>query len=247
MPEEIKNRMQCAEFDALLSDVLDGKLSGRQLEDFTAHAQACALCGPLLAEAKAGQEWIKSLQEVDPPANLVHNILAATTGREVSKAPAEPARSWKDVLMRWLRPVFGPAVALARQPRFAMSFSMVFFSLSVTMSLAGVNVSDIRHLDLRPSAIKRAYYTTTGKVVKYYENIRFVYEVESRVREFRRATAPAEPGPEQKDRKPRNNDTSGQPDQKQERNYSQENNQPILASFSDEPPVVTVTAHRRLS
>ena len=163
MPGESTNRMQCAEFDALLSDVLDGRLEGRQLEAFTAHAEACAACGPLLADARAGQHWMKSLAEVEPPANLVHNILAATTGREVSAAPASPARSLKDRLTGWLAPVFGPVFALAKQPRFAMSFSMVFFSLSVTMSLAGVNVNDIRHLDLRPSAIKRAISRPQGK------------------------------------------------------------------------------------
>ena len=85
--------------------------------------------------------------------------------------------------------------------------------------------------------------------MKYYENIRFVYEVESRVREFRRTATPAEPGPAEKDKKPKDNknDTSGQPDQKQQRNYSQEGNQPVMAGLPGEPPVVTVTAHRRFS
>jgi hypothetical protein len=134
-------------------------------------------------------------------------------------------------------------VNLARQPRFAMSFGMAFFSLSVTLSIAGVRVGDLAHLDLRPSAIKRTYYQTTAKVVKYYENIRVVYEVESRVREFKKATTPAEQPEPKKDRK---NDTSGQPDQKQQRNYSQGENAPILASIPALPPVVTVTTYRRL-
>jgi Putative zinc-finger len=247
MPGEFKTRMQCAEFDALLTDVLDGKLTGQKLEDFEAHGRVCPACGPLLADAQAGHRWLKGLPEVEPPVNLVHNILAATTGREVSTAPAAPSRTWKEALGGWLRPVFGPVLAMARQPRFAMSFSMVFFSLSITMSLAGVNMSDIRHLDLRPSAVKHAYYTTTGKVVKYYENIRFVYEVESRVREFRRSVAPAEPAPAENEKKPKNNDTSGQPDQKQERNYSQGDDQPVLARLPGKPPVVTEPAHRRFS
>ena len=85
---------------------------------------------------------------------------------------------------------------MSRQPRFAMSFGMAFFSLSISLSLAGVKVSDVRRVDLRPSAIKRTYYETTGRVVKYYENIRFVYEIESRVREFKRVTAPAGTGPQ---------------------------------------------------
>ncbi len=128
-----------------------------------------------------------------------------------------------------------------------MSFGMAFFSLSISLSLAGVKLSDLRHADLRPSAIRRSYYETTGKVVKYYENIRFVYEIESRVREFKRATTPAEPAPEKKDHNQRNDNTSGQPEQKQERNYSQGENQVILASLPENRPVVTVTTYRRFS
>ena len=131
-----------------------------------------------------------------------------------------------------------------------MSFGMAFFTLSVTLSLAGVRLNDLRHVDLRPSAIRRTYYETSGRVVKYYENIRFVYEIESRVRQFKQATAPAEQPPEQQnnDRKDKNkNNTSGQPEQKQERNYSQEGNQPVFASLPNDPPVVSVTTYRRLS
>ncbi|MGA8309234.1 MAG: hypothetical protein WB755_04345, partial [Terriglobales bacterium] len=84
-----------------------------------------------------------------------------------------------------------------------------------------------------------------GRAVKYYENIRFVYEIESRVREFKRATAPAETSPKEQNKEPKNNNTSGQPEQNQERNYSQEDNQPVLASIPNDPPVVNVTTYRR--
>jgi hypothetical protein len=249
MPGESKNGMQCSEFDLLLSEVLDETLSGDRLEKFQAHGRVCPVCGPLLAEAKEGRQWLKSLQEVEPPANLVHNILIATTGIETARstAPVKPKTSWKDALGGWLRPVMAPVWAVARQPRFAMSFGMAFFSLSLALSMAGVKLSDLRHMDLRPSAVKRTYYETQGRVVKYYENIRFVYEIESRVREFKRATTPAEPGPAPEERKERknNNNTSGQPEQKQERNYSQEGTQPVLASAPNDPPVVTVTTYRR--
>jgi hypothetical protein len=114
-----------------------------------------------------------------------------------------------------------------------MSFGMAFFTLSVTLSISGVRLSDIRHLDLRPSAIRRTYYETTGRVVKYYENIRFVYEIESRVRQFKQATTPAEEPPATQEEKRKNdkNKSSGQPEQRQERNYSQEGNQPVFASL----------------
>lgn len=248
MPGESKNGMQCAEFDLLLSEVLDETLSGDRLEKFQAHGRVCAVCGPLLAEAKEGRQLLKSLREVEPPVNLVHNILVATTGIESARVKtSQPKTAWKDKVGGWLQPVLTPVYATIRQPRFAMSFGMAFFSLSLALSMAGVKLSDLGHLDLRPSAVKRAYYETQGRVVKYYENIRFVYEIESRVREFKRSTTPAEPGPapeEQKERK-NNNNTSGQPEQNQQRNYSQEGTQPVLASAPYDPPVVTVTTYRR--
>src|SRR5690242_13369079 len=120
MPGEGKNGMQCAQFDALLGDALDGVLSGAKLESFRAHAKACSLCGPLYAEAEEGRRWLKSLTEVEAPANLVHNILAATSGVEKARSVAKPAVSWKEAVKGWLRPAFAPAFAAARQPRFAM-------------------------------------------------------------------------------------------------------------------------------
>jgi hypothetical protein len=251
MPGEPKNGMQCGEFDALLSEALDNAatLTGPKLESFQAHARVCAVCGPLLAEADAGLRWLKSLAEVEPPANLVHNILVATTGHESKRVAVhdKAEASWVDRVADWLRPVFAPVLAVSRQPRFAMSFGMAFFSLSISLSLAGVKVSDVRHVDLRPSAIKRTYYETSGRVVKYYENIRFVYEIESRMRELKRVTAPAEPSPKEQNKEQKNNNTSGEPDQNQERNYSQGENQPVLASLPNDPPVGTVTTYRRFS
>jgi hypothetical protein len=243
MPGESKNDMQCAEFEALLGEALDRTLSGQKLESFQSHARACMICGPMLAEADAGKRWLDTLTQVEPPPSLVHKILLVTTGQESREAQNKSEPSWKHVLLGWLTPV----TAVARQPRFAMSFGMAFFSLSVTLSMAGVKVSDLRHVDLRPSAIRRTYYETTGRMVKYYENIRLVYEIESRVREFKRATTPAQPAPREQNKDHKNNNTSGQPEQRQERNYSQGENQPVLAATPDNPPVVTVTTYRRNS
>jgi hypothetical protein len=188
---------------------------------------------------------------VEPPVTLVNNILAATSGIDTVRlrGTSKAQLSWFDRLQDWASQLVSPILGVAKQPRFAMSFGMAFFSLSITMSMAGVKLSDLRHVDLRPSAIRRNYYETSGKVVKYYENIRFVYEIESRVREFKRATTPAEPAPqeEQKDKRHRNDNTSGQPEPRQDRNYSQEGTQSILACMTDKPPVVILAPHRRFS
>jgi hypothetical protein len=250
MEDKTKDGLQCAEFDALLSEALDEKLSGSKLEGFQAHARVCPVCGPLLSAVDAGRGWLKSLEQVEPPAHLIENILVATTGIETFRLRANTIgrrkSSWLGRVRDWADVMMTPVVAMARQPRFAMSFGMAFFSLSISLSLAGVKLSDIRHVDLRPTAIKRNYYETSGKVVKYYENIRLVYEFESRVREFKRATTPVETAPAKKDKQHKDN-SKQEPEQRQERNYSQGENQPVLASAPYDQPVVRWNTDRRLS
>ncbi|MBO0910989.1 MAG: zf-HC2 domain-containing protein [Acidobacteria bacterium] len=252
--------MSCSEFDALISQAIDGTLAGERLAGFEAHRRECTLCGPLVEDAERGRFWVKSLAEVEPPQDLVTAILLRTAGVVSAQRHLEGRRqaiSWTRRLKGWGRAVLSPVVAVARQPRFAMSFGMAFFTLSVTLSLTGVRLADLRQLDLRPSAIRRTYYETTGRVVKYYENIRFYYEIESTVRQFKEATTPAEPPQEHqnknnKDRKDKSkNNTSGQPGPRQERNYSREGSQPVLASLdgrirAHEPPGVSVATSRRV-
>ena len=226
--------MQCSEFDSLLSQAIDGTLAGERLTAFEGHARLCGVCGPLLQEAEAGRSWLKSLQEVEPPAELMTNILLRTSG--VLPAEAKERVSWPDRVRGLMETMVSPIIGVARQPRFAMSFGMAFFTLSVSLSLAGVKLGDLGHISLRPSAIRHSYYEASGRVVKYYENIRFVYEIESRVRQFKQTTAPAEQRRENnnQNRKENKNNTSGQPDQKQERNYSQGGDLPVYASLTDE-------------
>ncbi len=260
MPDQTRNGMQCNEFELLLADAIDGVLTGSGLDRFQAHARVCKACGPLFAEAEAGRNWLKGLTEVEPPASLVTNILASTTGvdtqrlRVTVRSPQPHVSWWERMQASVLEPMWGTV----RQPRFAMSFGMAFFALSVVLAVAGVKPADLRQVSLRPSAIRLAYYHTQARVVRYYENVRIVYEVESRVREIKRTVTPAEPGrkesrpAKQKDDK---NDTTQQPEQKQERNYSQTDNHLILAGAHRGPclngvnacdlPVVSVTTDRR--
>ena len=249
MPDHTSN-VQCNEFDLLLSDALDGVLSGPGLDRFQAHARTCKTCGPLLEEAGAGRTWLKGLTEVEPPASLVNNILASTTGvdtqrlRTMTRAPQPRISWWEHVQASFLEPTW----AIVRQPRFAMSFGMAFFALSVGLTVAGVKPADLQQVSLRPSAIRRTYYNTQARVVRYVDNVRAVYEVQAALRGIKRNMTPAEPGPaKQKERK---NDTTQQPEQKQDRNYSQTGERLILAGDPLGPsnrdlPVVSVTTDRR--
>jgi hypothetical protein len=256
--------MRCNEFELLLADAIDGVLTGTGLDRFQAHTRICRTCGPLLAEAEAGRNWLKGLTEVEPPASLVTNILASTTGVDTQRLRVN-ARSAPPRISRWERvqaALFGwvlePVWATVRQPRFAMSFGMAFFALSVGLTVAGVKPADLRQISLRPSAIRHMYYNTRAQIVHRVDNVKIVYEVQARLREVKRNLAPAEPAlpqsrpAKQKDDK---NDTTQQPEQKQERNYSQIDDHLILASVplgpsvfdpsSPDLPVVSATTDRR--
>jgi hypothetical protein len=243
MPEETKQEMECTEFEALLSDALDGdgQLSAARKESFEAHRRVCAVCGPLFAEVQAGQQWLRSLEAVEPPAYLVRNILAATSGvvsRRSLSATAdgrttprgERVREWWD---SFSASFFRPVAAFVRQPRFVMSFGMIFFSFSLALNAVGVKAKDVAKIDLRPAAVRHAYNGAQVWVVQHYENIRFVYEIESKLRELKRANPPAEPVPAEP-KENRKNDTSGQPEQRQDRNYSREDSQIVLAAITGE-------------
>jgi hypothetical protein len=251
MPDHTNNGMQCHEFEGLLSDALDGVLTGTQLDRFQAHALVCPACGPLFAEVEAGRSWLKDLTEVEPPVSLVTNILASTTGVDTQRLRANvsaaqpfatwPASSWRERIQAWASAAMQPIWDTVRQPRFAMSFGMAFFALSVALSVLGVKPADLRQMSLRPAAIRHTYYNTQARVVRYYENIRVVYELESRVREIKRNMTPAEPRSNEStpsnDNKEHKNDTTQQPEQKQERNYSQTENHQVLASAPLGPSV----------
>ncbi|HWW13511.1 MAG TPA: zf-HC2 domain-containing protein [Candidatus Dormibacteraeota bacterium] len=261
MPDHTSNGMQCHEFDGLVSDALDGVLTGSKLDRFQAHSRTCSVCGPLFAEVQAGRNWLKDLTEVEPPVSLVNNILASTTGVDTQRlrvnvsAPQrsvgwlERAQAWAS---GWVSETVQPIWGTVRQPRFAMSFGMAFFALSVALSVLGVKPADLRSISLRPSALRHTYYNTQARVVRYYDNIRLVYEVQAAASKLKRNVVPAETAPVKKDHK---NDTTQQPEQKQDRNYSQNENHFILACaplgpsvfdpLNPDLPVVSVTTYRR--
>src|SRR5713226_4687263 len=267
MPDHTSNGMQCHEFDSLVSDMLDGVLTGVQLDRFQAHSRTCSACGPLFAEVTAGRNWLKDLTEVEPPVSLVNNILASTTGVDTQRlrvnVPArQPRVSWIERAQAWASGAMQPVWGTVRQPRFAMSFGMAFFALSVALSVLGVKPADLRQVSLRPSAVRHAYYNTQARVVRYYDNIKLVYQVQAAVRELKRNVTPAEsrPGESAPPKKDHKNDTTQQPEQKQDRNYSQNENHLILAcaplgpsvfdplnhdALNQDLPVVSVTTYRR--
>jgi hypothetical protein len=74
------------------------------------------------------------------------------------------------------------------QPRLAMTAAMAFFSIALTLNLTGIRLSQLRASDLKPSSILRSASQAKASVVRYTDNLRVVYELESRVRDLQRSS-----------------------------------------------------------
>ena len=100
-----------------------------------------------------------------------------------------------------------PALQPVLQPRFAMSMAMTILSLAMVERCTGIHTQQISAADLNPAVLwnglEEKAYRTWDRTVKYYENLRLVYEVETALREIREQqdTAPASQSPTQKDSK----------------------------------------------
>ncbi len=225
MTENTQSGMQCVEWEALLADALDGTLHGSRLAGFEAHHQSCPVCGVQYREAVAGMHWLKGLDEVEVPHNLTHNIMVQTVGAlpEPRERAVAAGEDWWGRMKGRIAPVFAPIAT----PRFAMSFGMAFFSITMLLNVAGFHIADLKHVDLSAKGIQKTYYTTQARVVRYYENIRLVYEIESRVRDLRRAARPEEKPEEQQT--PKNPNKSDNQNQKEYRRYGISGHEPVLA------------------
>jgi hypothetical protein len=192
----------------MLADGLDGTLSAVDQAEFDRHAAGCELCGQMVADAQRGAAWLQMLRDPapEPPADLLERILAQTIGSQLPAGagtvvagamhpagiasmpyPAAagtvlpfPRRAYSAVR----RSGFGQIVL---QPRLAMTAAMAFFSIALTMNITGIHTTSLRASDLAPSSLRRDFFSANARVVQYYQGLRVVYELESRVRDLQNA------------------------------------------------------------
>ena len=230
MNNDYKNGLECPQFESLLADALDQLLDEGTQAAFAAHGRSCRVCGPLLAEARDGMLLVRGLDELDPPKNLVHNILASTSLMHAGSAAASgnAQESWLERLRRNLRPSLG---GLAHS-RFAMSFAMAFFSISITLTLGGIKISDVTNMVSHPNALRKnavlGFTHVEAKVTSYYENLRLVYQVQAKVRELKKNTTPApDTNNENRQQNWKSAPDRGRPQQPE--NYSRERDGSLIA------------------
>ena len=192
--------MNCGRCEMLLIDAMDGSLPAEEKAAFELHLRHCADCARKLEEGKRGMAWLQMLKQASPEPSeaLVNRILLATSGVPLTEAEYSHKLVTGRVLPFRTSGLKQRVVHYARvavHPRLAMTAAMAFFSIAVTLNLFGVHVTQLRASDLRPSSLRRSFWRTNQSVVRYYDNLRVVYELQSRVRELRddRPTPQSEP------------------------------------------------------
>ena len=169
--------MTCADFEILLCDYLDGTLDGPRRRELEEHRALCALCAEFAKDVAGAVAFMERVAEVEPPPELLTRItFEIPTG---GGAPRKGLRAW---LTGWLQPLL--------QPKFAMGMAMTILSFSMLGRLAGIEVRQLQPQDLHPAsvwaAVDNRVYRTWERAVKYYENLRLVYEVQARLQEWTR-------------------------------------------------------------
>lgn len=184
----------CGKWETLLTDALDGLLRPEDEAEFSAHMAVCPACAALFEEARKGREWLEFLSpEPEAPEGLFEKILAQTgpgqiagyglmAGNGAMALPVQPPPAWQ-------RPGLYGFVRRFAEPRLLMTAAMAFFSIALTLNLTGVRLSNLRLADLRPrtvrSYVERQLTTASVPIIRYYDHLRFVYELESRMRQLR--------------------------------------------------------------
>lgn len=185
----------CAEFEILLCDAVDGTLRGEQKAAFEAHRDSCRACATMAADVLGVTAFIERTAPAEPPKELLTQILFQTSGAKPAKSAA--GGGWAGKLRQFLGPVM--------QPRLAMGMAMTMLSISMLSQVFGLETRPTRAADLEPARIwanvEDGAHRQWSRVVKYYENIRVVYEIQSRLKEWAEQ--------EEQDRQNQQKDTAG--------------------------------------
>lgn len=176
--------MTCAELEILLCDYVDGTIRGDQKTALENHLAACAGCKQLAGDIVGVTAFIERVPHADPPPELMTRILhQAPIGRSAvaQRLPGDPAPSW-------FKRLFGSFVHGFLQPRYVMGMAMTILSFSMLARFAHIEPRQLRPSDLDPVKVWQAIddhsHRVYDRAMKYYDNLRLVIEIQTRLQEW---------------------------------------------------------------
>lgn len=157
----------CIQVEERLSDYLDNTLTRAERIEFRAHVDACPRCAPLVAQVSHITERLRALELEPEPALLASKILDQTLG------PRKAKREW----FSW--------IPMLWQPRFATGALTVVATLLIVFHATGVKPSSLTAADFNPVNIihsaDRHAHLAFARSVKFVNDLRVVYEIQSRL------------------------------------------------------------------
>jgi hypothetical protein len=173
--------MTCEDFDGLLCDYLDGVLPPTSRQVAEVHIASCLACAQMVRDCRFTMDYVERSEEVAPPKELVTKILNQVPQSGFTAQLAN-SQTW---LNQAMRSIFAPLF----QPRFVMGAMMTVLSLSMLTRCAGPPQHPLTAADLDPvrlwGSLDDRVERTWVRTVKAYESMRLVYEVQSRVSDWK--------------------------------------------------------------
>lgn len=170
--------MKCVDIETLLADYVDGSLAAAERAAVEEHLSECGSCREYLADIQAATAFMGNVPEVQTPPELIAKIIFETESGRHGRLRSEAG------FLRWLRPIWEPVF----QPRFAMGMALTILSFSMVAKISGLEVRQIKASDLQPERVwvevENAGHRVWNNVVKRYDNLRLVLQVQNRLREW---------------------------------------------------------------
>ena len=186
--------MNCADVEILICDYLDGTLPAERKSAVERHLAQCPACAELARDSAVAVEFMERAADIEPPPELITRILF--------DAPWSKDRTRPKSAGSWMAGILSPIL----QPRFAMGMAMTILSLSLLARF----VAPVRQLqlsDLEPTkawaGLEDRAYRAWGRTVKFYDNLKFVYQIQTTLREWQQQgddqqSSPIQEAPERK-------------------------------------------------
>ena len=171
--------MNCAELDILICDYVDGALNATARAAVESHLTGCASCRALVDDSRAVLSFLEGVPAVEPPPQLITRIINEVPAADGGLGSGKPAGGVGGWLRGWMKPLW--------QPRLAMGMAMTILSFSM-LGRFTAPVKQLKPSDLDPvkvwAAVEDKSHRIWDRTLKYYESLRVVYEIQSRLKDL---------------------------------------------------------------
>jgi hypothetical protein len=188
--------MNCAELELLICDYVEGGLTPAERARVEHHLAECPACAELARDSAAAVAFMERATDLEPPPELITRILFDAPwihGKAKVDSHGRPKAGWRN----W----FSTLSSVLLQPRLAMGMALTVLSLAiVARPVRQLQLSDIEPAKVWGGIEDRAY-RSWQRTVKFYENLKWVYEIQTTLHEWQQQDEDLRNEPKKDDRK----------------------------------------------